>query len=314
MNTAVRKILSLITTVVVVSVITFFVFQILPGNPVQIILGVDADERQMEALEEQMGLDKPAAVRYLEWVGSAVKGDLGTSIRYQLPVAELIGDRLPVTMSLAVMSLILTLAAGVPLGIYIASRNGKVISYLLSLLTQLGIAIPSFWLGILLIFVFSVILKWFPAGQYVSWSDNPWEAFKSLLLPSIAIAISNTAVLIRYIRNTVLDQLKLDYVRTARSKGLGQAAILYKHVIRNASIPVLTVLGMIVADTLGGSIIVENVFSLPGLGNLLVSSINSRDLPMVQAMVLYIGVTVIMINFLVDLLYKVVDPRIGRRG
>lgn len=306
----IRKLITFIFTLVLVSVITFLVFQVLPGDPAQIILGVDADPQQIAALHEAMGLDRTAGERYLMWIKDTLSGDFGTSLRYNRPVADLLLERLPVTLSLALFSLGLTLIIGLPLGIYIARRDGKLSSLLLSLFTQLGVSVPSFWLAFILILLFSVKFKLFPTYGYTSWSSNPLGAIRSLFLPSLALAIPGFAVVIRYLRNTLLDQSRMDYVRTARSKGLHEKGIMYNHVLRNGLIPVITIVGLLIADTLGGSIVIENVFALPGIGNLLVSSIGARDLPLVQTMVMYIAIIVVSINFIVDMLYKVIDPRI----
>lgn len=306
----IRKLITFIFTLVLVSVITFLVFQVLPGDPAQIILGVDADPQQIAALHEAMGLDRTAGERYLMWIKDTLSGDFGTSLRYNRPVADLLLERLPVTLSLALFSLGLTLIIGLPLGIYIARRDGKLSSLLLSLFTQLGVSVPSFWLAFILILLFSVKFKLFPTYGYISWSSNPLGAIRSLFLPSLALAIPGFAVVIRYLRNTLLDQSRMDYVRTARSKGLHEKGIMYNHVLRNGLIPVITIVGLLIADTLGGSIVIENVFALPGIGNLLVSSIGARDLPLVQTMVMYIAIIVVSINFIVDMLYKVIDPRI----
>ncbi|WP_231514842.1 ABC transporter permease [Oceanobacillus salinisoli] len=308
------KLSSFFFTIVMVSVIIFFVFQLLPGNPAQIILGMDAEPAQVAQLEKQLGLDRSAVERYLDWVAGLFQGDLGESLRYQLPVRDILMDRIPITASLAILSLILTVCMGLPLGILIARFDGKWVSVMLNIVTQLGISIPSFWFGFILILVFGVILQLFPTYGYVPWSENFIGALQSFFLPSLAIAIGNIAIVIRYLRNTILDQAKMDYVRTARVKGLKERTILYGHILRNSLIPVLTIMGLIVADTLGGSIIIENVFSLPGLGNLLIQSITSRDFPLVQSMVLYIAVLVLLINFIVDILYKIVDPRIRQKG
>lgn len=306
----IRKLVTLASTVLLVSVITFLVFQVLPGDPAQIVLGVDADPHQLAELRRTMGLERPAAERYAAWIKEAAAGDLGESLRYHRPVKEIVAERMPVTVSLALMSLGLTLLIGIPLGIYVARQDGKFSALLLSALTQLGLAVPSFWLSFVLILLFSVAFKWFPSFGYVPWSENPAQAFRSLLLPSLALAIPGIAVVIRYLRNTLLDQARMDYVRTARSKGLRERSVMYRHILRNSLIPVLTIVGLLIADTLGGSIVVENVFALPGLGNLLITSIGTRDLPLLQTMVLYIAVIVVFINFIVDILYMVIDPRI----
>lgn len=306
----IRKLATLLSTVFLVSVMTFLVFQILPGDPAEIALGIEADPYQLAELRKKMGLDKPVLERYVSWMKNTLTGDLGTSLRYQRPVSDIVSERLPVTLSLALMSLGLILIIGIPLGIVIARKNGKISSLLLSMFMQLGLAIPSFWLGFILILLFSVILKLFPTYGYVPWSEDPIGAMKSLFLPALALAVPGSAVVIRYLRNTILDQFRMDYVRTAKSKGLGEKTVMYRHILRNSLIPVITIIGLLIADLLGGSIVVENVFSLPGLGSLLVTSISTRDLPLLQTMVLYMAMVVVFINFIVDLLYKLIDPRI----
>lgn len=308
------KLSTFLLTLIFVSVIIFAVFQVLPGNPAQIILGIDADEQQVAQLEERLGLNKPLVERYSSWILGIFQGDLGDSLKYQIPVIDILQDRIPVTFSLALLSIMLTVVIGIPLGIFIARSDGKWYSVMLSMFTQLGISIPSFWFGYILILFFAVMLKWFPTYGYIPWSEDAYGALKAFFLPSLAIAFANIAVVIRYLRNTILDHAKMDYVRMARCKGLGERAIMYGHVLRNALIPVLTIMGMIIADTLGGSIIIENVFALPGLGNLLIQSITSRDFPLIQSMVMYIAAIVIVINFIVELLYRVIDPRIRVKG
>lgn len=306
----IRKLITLAATVLLVSVITFLVFQVLPGDPAQIILGVDADPHQLASLHHTMGLDRPVGERYLTWIKTTFSGDFGESLRYQRPVADILAERLPVTVSLALLSLGLVLVIGIPLGIWIAKQDGKYIAVWMSALTQLGVAVPSFWLAFILILVFSVTFRIFPTYGYVPWSEDPLGTLRSLFLPSLALAIPGIAVVIRYLRNTLLDQSRMDYVRTAKSKGQREKTIMYRHMLRNALIPVVTIIGLLIADTLGGSIVVENVFALPGLGNLLITSIGTRDLPLVQTLVLYIAILVVGINFAVDMLYRVIDPRI----
>lgn len=308
-----RKLLTFLSTLLLVSVITFLVFQVLPGDPAQIILGVDADPNQLAALHKEMGLDRPATERYLSWIGNTATGEFGDSLRYQRPIADIIAERLPVTLSLAVLSLGVTIVIALPLGIYITRQDGKFPALITSVLTQLGVSIPSFWMAFILILLFSVTFRLFPTYGYIPWSEDPLGALRSLFLPSLALAIPGIAVVIRYLRNTLLDQYRMDYVRTARSKGLRGRAIMYRHILLNGLIPVITIMGLLIVDTLGGSIVVENVFSLPGLGNLLITSIGTRDLPLVQTLVLYIAVIVVVINLLVDILYRIIDPRIRLR-
>jgi peptide/nickel transport system permease protein len=305
-----KKMVTTVSTLFVVSLLTFAVFQILPGNPVDVILGVDADPLQAQALKQQLRLDLPLGQRYLNWVLDLFKGSLGNSIRYQIPVEELLKSSLPVTLSLTVFSLLLTILSVIPISIYLAKNNNKKAGIVISFLMQIGVAVPAFWLGILLIMLFAVTLRWLPSGDYVPVSENMIGSIRSLILPSLAIAIGTSAVVIRYLKNTLLDQMNFDYVRTARSKGASEKRVLYQHVLKNALLPTITILGMVIVDVLGGSIIVENVFNLPGIGHLIISGVGNRDFPLVQGLVFYLAFIVIAINLIVDLLYAAVDPRI----
>ena len=311
---AVRKAGTFVITLVLVSILTFGVFQILPGDPVDIILGVEADPMQAAALTKELGLDKPIMERYFDWVFGAVRGDLGNSIRYQVPVGDLLKSSLPVTASLAVLSILLTILISVPAAVFLAKNHRKNSAMVLSSVTQFGIAVPSFWIGILLIMLFAVQFHILPSGDYTPFSENPIEWLKSLILPACSIAVGTTATIIRYLKNTILDQMGFDYVRTARSKGMTQKQVLFKHVLKNALLPAITILGMMIVDVLGGSVIVENVFNLPGIGHLLTSGVGNRDFPLVQGLVFYLAITVLVINLLVDFLYTVVDPRIRVGG
>lgn len=305
-----RKIGGLLLTLVLVSLITFGVFQILPGNPAYIILGVDADPLQIETLTKKMGLDLPLYQRYIEWILGVLKGDLGTSFRYQQPVTQLISQGLAVTGGLAAMTMLLTVLIGIPVGIWLAGHSNKAYSVGCSMISQISLSVPAFCMGIFLIHIFSVRLKWFPSIGFVHWSEDPIGCIRSLLLPALSLALGSSAVLIRYVKVSITNQQKQDYVRTAYSKGLKKSKVMYGHVVRNSLIPVITILGMLTADILGGSIITENVFSLPGIGRLISVSISSRDLPLLQGLVLYLAVIVVICNFAVDLIYSVVDPRI----
>lgn len=310
MNFALKKFVSFFATIFIVSVTIFFIFNVLPGNPAQAILGIDADEQQIKLLEEELGLDKPLHLQYVDRISGVVQGDLGESYKYRQPVETVMKERIPISFSLAAIALILTVVIGVPLGIWIARTDDKWYSTVLSIFTQLGISTPSFWLGFILILLFAVTLGIFPTYGFVPWSESFWGAIGSLFLPALAIAIGNIAIVIRYLRNSILDESKQNYVRTARVKGLEINEIMYGHILRNSLLPVLTILGLITADTLGGSIIIENVFALPGLGSLLVTSIESRDFHLIQSLILVLSLIIIVANFIVDLLYRVIDPRI----
>lgn len=305
-----KKLISLFLTLFFVSLIIFFVFQVLPGNPAEIILGTEADEAQVLALEKELGLDKPILVRYGNWIKDILKLNMGTSLKYQVPVKDLFLRKLPVTLYLTFFSLFLSLIIAIPLSIQITAKSDKWYSSIITAITQLGISIPSFWLAFLLIYLFAVKLGWFNTLSYDAMSGNFFEKLYKFFLPSLAIAIPNIATIIRYMQSAILDEINKDYVRTARMKGLLLKDILYKHVLRNALIPVITIIGISITSSIGGSLVVENVFSLPGIGSLIVQSISSRDFPLIQSVVLAVAFMVIFINLLVDIIYKIVDPRI----
>lgn len=310
MTYIIRRVILLVITLALVSLITFSVFQVMPGDPIRIMLGTDADETQVLTLKKQLGLDKPLHTQYIEWVRGVITGDLGQSIRFSKPVSELILDRLPVTISLAVITLLIVVLVAIPLGIFVARRQNKFSDIALSSVTQLGMAIPSFWLGMLLILYLGMNISFFTVSGYVPWSKSISGALGSLLLPALTIAIPQIAVKFRYVRNAILEQLRLDYVRTVRSKGITESLVMYKHVLRNSMIPILTIFGLITAEVVAGTIIVEQVFGLPGIGRLLITSISYRDFPLVQGIVMYITLAVVLVNFIVDILYSILDPRI----
>ncbi|MNH71301.1 Dipeptide transport system permease protein DppB [compost metagenome] len=305
-----RRILTLLLTVFFVVLLSFAAFRIIPGNPALSILGMEASPEQVAELQAKLGANLPLFEQFLNWLKGIVTLDFGESIRFSEPVLDMIVSRLPVTFSLAVMSLCITLVIAIPLGILAARARGRVMDLIISIGTQLGLAVPSFWTGILLILIFGLTLKWFSISQFVPWSENPWLAFKSLLLPAIAVAIPQIAIVVRYLRTTMLEQLNLDYVRTAYSKGLKESNIYFKHVLKNALIPVITVVGMNFGEILAGSLVVEQVFTLPGFGRLLITAISNRDYPLIQGMVVLIAFIVITLNFVVDLSYRWLDPKI----
>jgi len=288
----------------------FYVFQVIPGDPVLSRLGQEADPALEDLLREELGLDQPPMRRYLNWVVALSRGDLGTSIRFRLPVQELIGQRLPNTLALAIWSFILIVVISIPLGIWLARHSRSAGGLFVNGITQLGIAIPSFWLAIMLMLVFGVKLGWLPINGYVPWGVSPLGFIRSMLLPGLAISFSSIAIVVRYLRASLLDQMLQDYVRTARNKGLSENVILFRHVLRNAFLPVLTILGVILVNILTGSIVIESTFSIPGLGQLLQTAIRSRDLPLVQGITLYISVVVTLGFLFVDLLSAKIDPRI----
>ena len=297
-------------TLLVASLVIFIVLDILPGNAADMMLGESATLEAKQALSARLGLDRPPAQRYAAWLKGLASGELGDSLSYSVPVAQLIRERLQVTAPLALMAMLLTAGLALSLGIYAASRHNKLGDVGVMGMSQIGIAIPNFWFAIILIFVFAVKLQWFSAGGFPGWEDGFGEAFKALILPAVALAVVQAAILARITRSAVLDVLREDFVRTARAKGLSQRAVLWRHVLRNAFVPVLTVMGLQFANLLTGTIVVENVFSLPGLGRLIFQAIANRDVIVVRNVVMLLAAAVIVINFIVDVLYAVIDPRL----
>ena len=300
------------------SVVVFAVLALLPGNVAQVMLGESATPEAVAALEARLGLDRPAPARYLDWLRGLVTLDFGISHAYDSPIVELVAERLAVTLPLALLAMTLTVVLALAAGLYAASRHNRAGDLGVMALSQLGIAVPSFWFGILLVMLFAVKLPWFPSGGFPGWSEDEggglWEGLRSLALPAVALAVVQAAILARFTRSAVLDVLREDFVRTARAKGLSRRAVLWGHVLRNAMVPVLTVMGLQFANLVTGTVVIENVFSLPGLGRLIFQAIGNRDLPLVQALVMLIAATVITINFVVDLLYAVIDPRLKMVG
>ncbi|MCI7238908.1 MAG: ABC transporter permease [Anaerococcus sp.] len=306
----VKKLLSILLTLFFVSLLIFLVFQIIPGNPARIILGTEADPAQVLALERELGLDKPISQRYIEWIGGLLRLDMGESLKYRVPVSELFLKKLPVTLYISLFSLFLSLIIAIPLSIQITLKSDKWYASIITAITQLGISIPSFWMAFMLIYIFAVKLGIFNTLSNNVMAGGFLDKLKNFFLPSLAIAIPNIATIIRYMQAAILDEMNKDYVRTARMKGLTIREILYKHVLKNALIPVITVIGMSLTSSVGGSLIVENVFALPGVGSLIVSSISSRDFPLIQSVVVAVAFLVIFINLIIDILYGIIDPRI----
>jgi peptide/nickel transport system permease protein len=305
-----KRLLTLLATLAGASVVVFLVLEILPGNAAQMLMGPDAAPEAVQALAVKLGLDLPPMQRYWQWVSGMLVGELGTSYAYSSPVLELVLERLALTVPLAVMAMALTTVLALVVGVYAASRHNRLGDVGLMGLTQIGIAVPNFWFAILLILLFSVHLQWFSAGGFPGWDEGVVDALKALLLPALSLAAVQAAILARITRSAVLEVLREDFVRTARAKGLSQRATLWRHVLRNAMIPVVTVMGLQFANLLAGTIVVENVFYLPGLGRLIFQSISNRDLIVVRNCVMLLATMVIVVNFVVDVLYAVIDPRV----
>ena len=297
-------------TLLVASLLIFLLLEILPGDPAAVILGVGAQEDTLRALRAELGLDLPAPVRYLNWLGEVLQGDLGRSYTYDTPVEELLLNRVELSLLLALLAILLSTGIAIPLGVFAASRHRKVADTGIMGFAQLGVAVPNFWFAILLILLFSVKLGWFSAGGFAGWDAGWFPALKSLVLPAVALALPQAAILARVTRSSVLETVQEDYIRTARAKGLSRSQALWRHAVRNALVPVVTILGLQLSFLLAGTIIIENVFYLPGVGRLLFQAIAQRDLMVVKNLVLVLAATVVLINFLVDLLYAVLDPRL----
>ncbi len=297
-------------TLIGASMIIFLVMEILPGNPALVILGVDASDEAVLSLTRELGLDRPAPVRYWDWISGLFHGYMGHSYAYKVPVWELVGGALGITIPLALMSLVLSIILALAIGLYAAANHNKAGDVTLMGISQLGISIPNFWLAILLIILFAIQLRWLPAGGFPGWDEGILKCLTALLLPAIALSTVVGAILARITRSSVLEVFREDYVRTARAKGLSERATLWRHVLRNALIPVLTVTGIQFAALLTGTVVVENVFHIPGLGSLVLKAINNRDTIVVENVVLLLATMVITVNFIVDILYAVVDPRL----
>jgi peptide/nickel transport system permease protein len=299
----IKRLAALVLTLLAASLVVFLVLEVLPGDPASLVLGTSAREDTLAALRHQMGLDRPVWVRYASWMWGLCRGDFGVSYTYDVPVAELIRQRVTVSLPLALMAILLSTGIAIPTG-----------DTALMGVAQIGVALPNFWLGILLILLFSVALPWFPASGFAGWDAGIWPAIHSLLLPAIALALPQAAILARVTRSSVLETMGQDYVRTALAKGLSSTKALWRHAMPNALIPVVTIIGLQFSFLLAGTVIIENVFTLPGLGRLIFQAIEQRDLIVVEDLVVLLAGSVIVVNFLVDLIYLALDPRLSRDG
>lgn len=309
-----RRLGSLVLTLAAVSMLVFLIMDVLPGDPAAIMLGTSASPDTLAALRQQLGLDQPLPVRYLLWLGGVLTGDLGTSYTYGVPVGGLIAERLAVTLPLALMAILISMLIAVPLGVASAAARNSRFDYLAGILSQLFIAVPGFWVALLLILAFSISLGWMPAGGFPGWQAGLLAGLKALFLPAIALALPQAGVLTRVTRSSVLDVLHEDFVRTARAKGLTRRVALWRHVVPNALVPVITILGLQFTFLIAGAILIENVFNLPGLGRLAYQALTQRDVTVMQDVVLFFAGLVIVMNFLVDLAYLVLDPRLRGHG
>ncbi|WP_299484214.1 ABC transporter permease [uncultured Roseibium sp.] len=308
-----KRLLSLGLSLVAASILIFLALEVVPGDPAAYMLGINAQEDTLNALREQLGLNGTILQRYLSWAGGLLVGDFGTSYTYRTPVSELIGERLWVSLPLALYALTLSTMIAFPAGIWAASRRGSLVDTGVMGVTQLGVAIPNFWFAMLMVLVFAINLRWFSAGGFPGWDAGFLAGMKALTLPAIALALPQASILTRVMRSSLLDTLGEDFIRSARAKGLTKGQAMWRHALRNALIPVLTIMGLQFSFLLAGAIIIENVFYLPGLGRLVFQAISSRDLIVVESVVMLLVFAVIVVNFAVDLAYALVDPRLRRR-
>jgi peptide/nickel transport system permease protein len=309
-----KRLISLGVSLAVASLVIFLVVEVAPGDPAAFMLGINAEPEAVAALRAELGLDVPKWQRYLDWVGGMATGDFGTSYTYRTPVAEMIAERLQVSLPLALYALALSTALAFPAGIYAAARRGRAGDLAVMGATQLGIAVPNFWFAMMLVLLLSITLGWFGAGGFPGWEAGLWPGLKALTLPAVALALPQAAILARVMRSSLIEILGEDFMRTARAKGLTRRQALWRHGVRNALIPVLTIIGLQFAFLLAGAIIIEQVFYLPGLGRLIFQSISARDLIVVESVVMLLVFAVIVVNFLVDLAYAAVDPRLRSRS
>jgi peptide/nickel transport system permease protein len=309
-----KRFASLLISLAVASLVIFFVIEVAPGDPASFMLGMNAQPETLAALRSELGLDVPKWQRYLDWTGGMLVGDFGTSYTYRTPVAEMVAARLWVSLPLALYALTLSTLIAFPAGIYAAARRGQAGDVTIMGATQLGVAIPNFWFAMMMVLIFAINLRWFSAGGFAGWDNGLWTGLHSLTLPAVSLALPQAAILARVMRSALLDVLGEDFMRTARAKGLTSGQALRRHGLRNALIPVLTIIGLQFSFLLAGSIIIEQVFYLPGLGRLVFQSISARDLIVVESVVMLLVFAVIVVNFAVDLAYAAVDPRLRARS
>jgi ABC-type dipeptide/oligopeptide/nickel transport system permease component len=309
-----RRLIITLITLFLVSVFTFAAFSLIPGDPALLALGTEATDEQVEALRAEMGLDRPLPVQYIGWLKNFLTGNLGNSSRFRgASISGMIRDRLPVTFSLASIALVFILIISIPTVLLSVKKEGSALDRSMNTLTAVNISFPGFFLAVLFIWIFGLILKLFVPGAYIDYRTDSSGFLRYLVFPALAIAIPNAAILVKFLRASVFQQLRSDYVRTAYSKGNSPRRTLYVHVLKNAIIPGVTLLGMIIGEIFSGSIVIEQVFTIPGIGRLLIASITSRDYPMVQTLVVYIAFIVIVANTLVDIAIQSIDPRIRVR-
>lgn len=308
-----KKFLTLIITLFIVSFLAFLAFQVIPGDPTTSLLGTEATAEAKEALRAELGLDKPVLVRYWNWLTDFLQGDLGESYSYHMPVSGMLADKLPITFLLTILSFVFTIVLSIPLGVLAGSIRSRVLDGFFAALNQVVMSVPAFFIGILACFLFGTVFRIFIPGDFVSYEQSWSACLIYLIFPAFSIAIPRIAMTVKMLRGSILGELEKDYVRTARSRGDSRPAILTRHVLKNAMIPVIAFLAVSAAEIMTGTIIIEQVFTIPGIGRLLLASISNRDFPVVQAIVVILAAWIVVVNFAADLLYQLVDPRIQLR-
>ena len=311
MKYTLKKFFSMIVTLIVVSLCVFLAFNILPGDPAVRMLGLEASPELVAQTREKMGLNDPFFVRYFRWFFAFLHGDFGTSYSYSVPVAGMVAGKIPITMTMGLMAFIITVLISIPLGIITAKYENGILDRIINVTNQVIMAIPPFFSGILITLVFGLILRLFTPGGFVSYTEDVGRFVRYLFFPSLAVALPKISMTVKMLRGSLIDEAAKDYTRTAYSRGNNTNGVLYRHVLKNAMIPVITFLGMALADMVAGSIVIEQVFSIPGISRILLTSISNRDYPVVEAIIMGIAVIVIVVNFLVDIIYRIIDPRIG---
>ncbi|OUS07623.1 peptide ABC transporter [Rhodobacterales bacterium 52_120_T64] len=309
-----KRLMSLGLSLLAASAVIFLAIEVVPGDPASYMLGINAQPDTISALREELGLNVSALSRYVTWVTGMLTGDFGTSYTYRTPVVDMIGDRIMISLPLAIYALTLSTLIAFPAGILAASKRGSVTDVSIMGATQLGVAIPNFWFAMLLVVVFSINLRWFSAGGFPGWDEGLFVGLKALTLPAIALALPQASILARVMRSALIDTMNEDFIRTARAKGLTRRQAMWRHALRNAMIPVLTIIGLQFSFLMAGAIIIENVFFLPGLGRLVFQSISQRDLIVVESVVMLLVFAVVLVTFLVDIAYAAVDPRLRGRS
>jgi peptide/nickel transport system permease protein len=304
-----RRLITSFITLMIATLAVFVVLEVLPGDPALVMLGMQADAENLKAARVELGFDRPPVERYFIWLRDLTRFELGNSYAYKTPIAPMIAQRLQVTLPLASMAVLFAICLGLPLGVLAAWRQGKAGDYGVMMFSQLGIAIPNFWFGLLLILLLSLGAGLFPAGGFPGWNDDFWGSVRSLVLPVVALGLPEAAILSRITRSAMLDTFREDYIRTARAKGVSQGAVLFRHALRNALIPIVTIIGLFFGFQVAGAIVVESVFYLPGLGQLIYQSINNHDLILIKNVVILLTALVLSINFIVDCVYAMLDPR-----